>query len=176
MTIIDQRTTHRIVPSGFLFLAVTSISASINWPVMKNLLSEWPPLSTRGLCGTLGAILLALIALSLKQSLKVPRELWGRLYISAFLNITAWVTLMGFAMLWLSASEAVIIAYLMPVITTFLAWPILGERITLLRVIALLIAFASLAALMAGNGIEASWAKLPGVVMALITAVAYAFG
>ncbi len=102
--------------------------------------------------------------------------MWLRLYLAAFLNITLWVVLMGFAMLWLSASEAVIIAYLMPVITTFLAWPLLGERITPLRVIALFIAFASLAALMGANGIDASWEKLPGVVMALITAVAYALG
>ncbi len=176
MTAIEQRTTPRIVPTGFLFLAVTAGSASINWPVMKYLLSEWPPMATRGLCGTSGALLLTLIAIGMKQSLKVPRALWLRLYLAAFLNITLWVVLMGFAMLWLSASEAVIIAYLMPVITTFLAWPLLGERVTPVRVIALFIAFASLAALMAANGIDASWAKLPGVVMALITAIAYALG
>jgi drug/metabolite transporter (DMT)-like permease len=176
MTAIDQRTTPRIVPTGFLFLAVTAGSASFNWPVMKYLLSEWPPMATRGLCGTMGALLLTAIAIAMKQSLKVPRDVWLRLYLAAFLNITLWVVLMGFAMLWLSASEAVIIAYLMPVITTFLAWPLLGERITPLRVIALFIAFASLAALMAGNGIDASWEKLPGVAMALITAIAYALG
>jgi drug/metabolite transporter (DMT)-like permease len=176
MTAIDQRTTHRIVPTGFLFLAVTSAGASINWPVMKYLLSEWPPMATRGLCGTMGALVLAIIAVSLKQSLKVPREVWGRLYLSALLNITCWVVLMGFAMLWLTASEAVIIAYTMPVITTFLAWPLLGERLTPRRIVALFVAFASLAALMAANGIEASWVKLPGVAMALITAFAYALG
>jgi drug/metabolite transporter (DMT)-like permease len=176
MTAIDQRTTPRIVPTGFLFLAVTAGSASFNWPVMKYLLSEWPPMATRGLCGTCGALLLTIIAIGMKQTLAVPRAIWPRLYLAALLNITLWVVLMGFAMLWLSASEAVIIAYLMPVITTFLAWPLLGERITLVRIIALFIAFASIAALMAGNGIDASWAKLPGLVMALITAIAYALG
>ncbi len=172
MTAIDQRTTPRIVPTGFLYLAVTAGSASINWPVMKYLLSEWPPMATRGLCGTMGALLLTMIAITMKQSLRVPRALWLRLYLAALLNITLWVVLMGFAMLWLSASEAVIIAYLMPVITTFLAWPLLGERITLLRVIALFIAFASLAALMAGNGVEASWAKLPGLVTGIVRGLA----
>src|SRR5437773_11940532 len=81
MAVLDQRATHKIVPTGFLFLAVTSTSASINWPVMKFLLSEWPPMATRGLCGTLGAILLAIIAVSLKQTLRVPRQVWGRLYV-----------------------------------------------------------------------------------------------
>src|SRR5437868_6350461 len=61
-TAIEQRTTSQVVPSGFLFLAVTAASASINWPVMKYLLSERPPMATRGLCGTAGAVLLTLIA------------------------------------------------------------------------------------------------------------------
>ena len=78
MTAIDQRTTPRIVPTGFLFLAVTAGSASVNWPAMKYLLSEWPPMATRGLCGTCGALLLTIIAIATKQSLKVPRAMWLR--------------------------------------------------------------------------------------------------
>ena len=176
MTAIEHRAAPRLVPSGFAFLSVTAAVASFNWPVMKYLLREWPPMATRGLCGTVAALLLTALAIGLKQSLKVPRPVWGRLYVAALLNITGWVVLMGFAMTWLTASEAVIIAYLMPVITTFLAWPLLGERITPLRVIALFVAFASLAALLAGNGVEASWAKLPGLVLALVCAIAYALG
>ena len=49
---------------------------------------------------------------------------------------------MGFALLWLPASEAALIAYTMPVWASILAWPILGERPNLLRVISLVMAFA----------------------------------
>ena len=42
---------------------------------------------------------------------------------------------MGLALLWLPASEAALIAYTMPVWTSLLAWPILGERPNLLRVV-----------------------------------------
>src|SRR5499427_3706874 len=54
---------------------------------------------------------------------------------------------MSYALLWLPASEAVVIAYTMPVWTALLAWPLLGERLTLLRVTALVMAFAGLASL-----------------------------
>ena len=40
---------------------------------------------------------------------------------------------MGLALLWLPASEAALIAYTMPVWASLIAWPVLGERPTLLR-------------------------------------------
>ena len=36
---------------GFLFLAVTSIGWALNWPAIKILLREWPPLFSRGVAG-----------------------------------------------------------------------------------------------------------------------------
>jgi drug/metabolite transporter (DMT)-like permease len=86
------------------------------------------------------------------------------------------MVLMGLALLWLPASEAALIAYTMPVWASLLAWPILGERPTLLRTIALVMAFAGLAAIMGGNGISGSEAKLPGIIMALGGAMGFAFG
>ena len=79
---------------------------------------------------------------------------------------------MGIALLYLPASEAALIAYTMPIWASILAWPVLGERPNLLRVISLLMAFAGLAAIMGGNGLAASIEKLPGILMALSGAVA----
>jgi len=106
----------------------------------------------------------------------VPREMRLRLVMAAFLNVACWMTLMGLALLWLPASEAALIAYTMPVWASILAWPILGERPNLLRVISLVMAFAGLAAIMGGNGFAASSAKMPGIVMALGGAFGFAVG
>ena len=127
----------RIAPAGLMFLAITSVGWGFNWPVTKFLLGELPPLTMRGLTGVIGASLLALLAIVSGQSLLVPRELWPRLVLAAFLNVACWMTLMGLALLWLPASEAALIAYTMPVWASILAWPILGERPNLLRVISL---------------------------------------
>jgi drug/metabolite transporter (DMT)-like permease len=169
-------TRARIGPAGLMFLAITSLGWGFNWPVTKYLLSELPPLTLRGSTGVIGAGLLAVLAVMRRQSLKVRRELWPRLALAAALNVGAWMVLMGLALLWLPASEAALIAYTMPVWASMLAWPVLGERPTVLRAIALVMAFAGLAAIMGGNGISASADKLPGIIMALAGSIGFALG
>ena len=82
--------------------------------------------------------------------------------LAALLNVTGWMVLMGLALLWLPASEAALIAYTMPVWASLLAWPVLGERPTLLRTVALVMAFAGLAAIMGGNGFSGHRGKAAG--------------
>ncbi|MCW2086556.1 UNVERIFIED_ORG: drug/metabolite transporter (DMT)-like permease [Bradyrhizobium japonicum] len=166
----------RIAPAGLMFLAITSIGWGFNWPVTKFLLAELPPLTLRGVTGVLGAGLLAALALVRGDSLKVPREIWPRLLTAAVLNVTGWMVLMGLALLWLPASEAALIAYTMPVWASIIAWPVLGERPTVLRTLGLVMAFVGLASIMGGNGIAASTAKLPGIIMALFGALGFALG
>jgi drug/metabolite transporter (DMT)-like permease len=86
------------------------------------------------------------------------------------------MVLMGLALVWLPASEAALIAYTMPVWASMLAWPVLGERPTLLRTISLVVAFAGLATIMGGNDFTATTAKLPGILMALGGALGFALG
>jgi drug/metabolite transporter (DMT)-like permease len=170
------KATAGIKPAGLMFLAITSVGWGFNWPVTKYLLSELPPLTLRGLSGVIGAALLALLALLSRQSLLVPRWMWPRIVLLGVLNVTAWMVLMGLALLWLPASEAALIAYTMPVWASLLAWPVLGERPTLSRTIALVMAFAGLASIMGGNGLSASVQKLPGIIMALCGAIGFAVG
>ena len=166
----------RIAPAGLMFLAITSVGWGFNWPVTKFLLSELPPLTLRGVTGIVGALLLALLAVVRGQSLKVAPQVWPRLVVASLLNVTGWMALMGLALLWLPASETALIAYTMPIWASIIAWPVLGERPTLLRTIALVMAFAGLAAIMGGNGITVSQARLPGIVMALGGSAGFAFG
>ncbi|PIT00452.1 multidrug DMT transporter permease [Bradyrhizobium nitroreducens] len=166
----------RIAPAGLMFLAITSIGWGFNWPVTKFLIGELPPLTLRGVTGVLGAILLALLALVRRQSLRVEPGIWPRLLTAAVLNVTGWMVLMGLALLWLPASEAALIAYTMPVWASIIAWPVLGERPTVLRTLGLVMAFVGLASIMGGNGIAASVEKLPGIIMALAGALGFAVG
>ena len=166
----------RISPLGLVLLAVTSVGWGLNFPIMKHLLTEWPPLSSRGLCGIAGAAALALIAVAQRQSLRVPRPMWSRLLLVSLLTIGGWVAFMGLALLWLNASEAAVLGISIPVWVALIAWPILGERLSLVRAISLMIALSGITVLIGGNGVEASLAKLPGVLCALAGAVCVALG
>jgi drug/metabolite transporter (DMT)-like permease len=166
----------RVAPAGFAFLAITSICWGFNWPIIKFLLGQLPPLTLRGTTGVIGAGVLAALAMARGQSLKVPAAIWPRLLLAALLNVTGWMVLMGLALVWLPASEAALIAYTMPVWASMLAWPVLGERPTVLRMIGLAMAFAGLVSIMGGNGLTATEAKLPGILMALAGAFGFALG
>jgi drug/metabolite transporter (DMT)-like permease len=166
----------RAAATGFVLLAVTSVAWGLSWPVTKFVISEWPPLPARGFTGLAGALALFGYARLRGDDLRVPREQWMRVLVSAFFNVTLWMVVMGIALLWLPAGETSVIAFTMPVWTALLAWPLLGERLTSLRVVALIMAFGGIAALLGADGFAASLAKLPGVLLALTGAIGFALG
>lgn len=177
MTMPDAPTPRaRIAPIGLALLATASIAWGLNWPVSKALLSEWPPLSIRGGTGIVGALLLAGIAVWRGESLRVPRHQWLPLCILAALNVFGWMAFVGLSLLWLPAGEAAVVAFTMPVWAAGLAWLILGERLSGQRIVAMLMAFAGIAALMGGDGLAASEEKLPGIALALLGGFGFALG
>src|ERR1700751_2099838 len=115
----------RATPAGLMFLAITAVGWGLTWPATKFLVGELPPLTLRGGTGLVGALILALVALVQGQGLIVPRPMWPRVMVVALFNVGGWMTLTGLSLLFLSASEAVLIAYTMPIWTVVLAWPVL---------------------------------------------------
>jgi len=161
---------------GYGLLLVATIIMGINWPVAKYLLHELPPLTMRGLPGVFGAMILVGLVLAKGQSLRVPRGEWGRLVLYALLMVGAWMGLMGLALVYLPASETAILGATLPVWAAGLAWPMLGERLTLLRIVAIAMAIGGVVLLMGGDPINVSWGKIPGIVYALTAALAFALG
>lgn len=161
---------------GLLCLLVTAFGWGLNWPAMKFLLREWPPLSARGAAGLTAALALALLAALRGERLAVPARSAGRLVLAAATNVTAWMGLSTLSLLWLGAGEGALLVYTMPIWATFLAWPILGERPTAGRLAALGLGVAGVAVLLGGHGLAVGSGKLPGVLLALGAAVLFALG
>lgn len=166
----------RMASLGLLFLVVTSIGWGFNWPMTKLLLTEWPPLTGRGGAGVIGGVVLLALAMLRGESLRVPEGQWGRLVGLSMLNVFGWMALMSLALLWLPAGEAAVIAYTMPIWAAVLAWRILGETLSLRRIIAMLMAFSGIAALMLGDGVHITPQKLLGLAMAVTGAFGFAGG
>src|SRR3954468_991050 len=78
---------------GLLCLLVTAVGWGLNWPVMKLLLREWPPLAARGTAGIAAALGLAVLAVLRGERLAVPPRAVPRLLLAAALNVTAWIGL-----------------------------------------------------------------------------------
>jgi probable blue pigment (indigoidine) exporter len=162
--------------AGFTFLMVTSVGWGLNWPVTKYLLTELPPLSMRGISGLIGAAVLAFIAVARKEPLALPRRLWLKLFVTSVMAVSAWAGLIALALLWLNAGEAAVLGASNPVWVSLLAWPLLGERISLLRVVAILTAVGALAVLFGVAGLDANASKLPGIALALAATIGTSIG
>jgi drug/metabolite transporter (DMT)-like permease len=161
---------------GSLCLVVTATGWAMNWPFMKLLLREWPPLFARGLAGTLAAVILAALALGRGQSLAVPREAIPRLIFASFTNVFAWMGLGTMAMNYVSVGEGALLAYTMPIWAMLFAWPILHVRPTVRDVTGLVLGIVGVAVLLGANGYFFTADKLTGIALALACAILFALG
>ena len=171
---MDAKRRYRSI--GFLCLGVTAFGWALNWPLMKLLLQQWPPLFARGLAGVCAALILAALAKSWRQSLAVPREVIPRLLFASFTNVFAWMGFSTMAMKFVTVGEGALIAYTMPIWAMLFAWPFLHMRPTIRDVSALVLGVAGVALLLSGNGFAFGAAKLLGIALALSCAILFALG
>lgn len=161
---------------GVACLGITALGWGLNWPFMKLLLRELPPLSARGLAGVTASLILAIVALSRHERLSVPREVAPRLLLATFTNVIAWMGFGTVAMKWVSVSEGALLAYTMPIWATLFAWPLLGMRPTLRNIIALCLGIVGVVILFGGEGFTFTYEKLAGASLALAAAILFALG
>ncbi len=161
---------------GFLCLGVTAFGWALNWPLMKLLLQQWPPLFARGLAGVVAALILFSIARARRQPLGVPCEALSRLLFASFTNVFAWMGFGTVAMKFVPVGEGALIAYTMPIWATLLAWPLAGVRPRLADIAALVLGVGGIAVLLGGNGFSFDGGRLIGIVLLFSAAILFAIG
>ncbi len=162
--------------TGLGLLAVTAIGWGLNWPAIKFVLADWPPLFSRGLSGIIAVALLTMICLARRERLRVPRNAILPLVAASFTNVFAWMGFTTVAMKSLTVAECALLVYTMPIWVTFLSWPILGIRLTLTSTLALALGSAGIFTLFAGQHIDFGTGKGIGVMLALGAAILFALG
>jgi drug/metabolite transporter (DMT)-like permease len=160
---------------GFVLLTFLSLFWGFNWPMMKIGLREIPVWTFRTLCLFLGGFGTLCLAKTNGLILTIPRsELWPLILVSLF-NITGWHLCSAYGLIYMSAGRAVIIGYTMPVWASILGSFILGERLTLARLIGLFLGVAGLLILI-GPDIKAIGSAPLGAIFMLGAAVTWAGG
>ncbi len=161
---------------GFLCLGVTAFGWALNWPLMKILLQQWPPLFSRGLAGVVSALILFSIAKARGQPLEVPREAMPRLLFASFTNVFAWMGFGTVAMKFVPVGEGALIVYTMPIWAMLLAWPLAGMRPRFSDIAAIVLGFGGLAVLLGGNGFSFDGGRIIGIVLLFAAAILFAIG
>jgi len=158
---------------GLALVLFTACSWGLTWPQTKYLMSLLPPFSARAVCGLFGCAFAFAVAFSRREAVWPPRGQWPRLVLYATLNYGLFIVLTTLSLVWLKASEAVTITYTLPVWASLLAWPMLGERPTASKLVALVLALGGVALLVGADNAEATWEKVPAAGMALAAAVLF---
>ena len=166
----------RVKWNGISYLLIASVVWGLNWPLIKFLLSELPPLSARAIAGVIGAAVTIGFAAMRGETLIPPTNGLPRLLIAAALNYTAWTALTALSLIWLHASEAVIISYTLPIWTALLARPLLGERLTFARAVGMALGLSGVTLLVLVQPEGSGWTRLLGAALALSASMLFGLG
>jgi drug/metabolite transporter (DMT)-like permease len=164
----------RLIP---LFLAM---AWGLNWPAVRIALTELPPFSFRviGLGG--GGLLLLLLARAQGRPLALPRASWAGAVLGGTLTVALFNLSTAFAQLSTSTSRAAVLTFTMPMMSAFLAWWWLDERLDRRRAAALGLGMVGIAVLawpvlrsLVGSGPAA---PLRGLLLPLLAALSWSAG
>ena len=128
-------------------LAGLTLVWGFNWTAMKVAITEIAPFTFRTLCLGLGSGVLFAFLRAGGQQLAIPRDQWARLVPISFFNITCWNLLVVFGLALLPSGRAAILAYTMPAWAIPLSVLLLGERMTLRKLLGLALGMAGMALL-----------------------------
>ena len=170
-----HNTHDRLPRQGLLLLAALALFWGLNWPVMKIVLSEIPPLYFRGGCLLLGGIGMLAVARISGVKVTIPQGCWGRVLVLTLFNIIGWNVLIVYGVALLPSGRAALLGYTMPLWSAILSVWILGEAINLRRIVGLVLGLAGIVALIGGS-LEGMLQAPLGVMCMIAAAWSWALG
>lgn len=168
-------THHHLPREGLFLLAALSFCWGMNWPIMKVVLSEIPPLYFRAGCLVLGGLGVLAIARASGHTIAVPEGKWPRLVVLSLFNIIGWNVPAVYGVSLLPSGRAALLGYTMPLWSSMLSVWILGEKLTPRRLLALFLGLGGIVALMGGS-LEGMLQAPIGIACMIIAAWSWALG
>jgi len=170
-----RRAARRLPASGLFLVAVLTLVWGCNWPVLKLGVTELAPLTFRGATLPFAALGLLLAARLSGDSIRIPREHWGKVLALALFNIAAWNGLILFGVQQMPAGRSAILAYTMPVWTVLFGMALLHEPLSRRKIIGLVLGMLGMAVLL-GEDVRHITGSPMGTLFMLAAAISWAFG
>jgi drug/metabolite transporter (DMT)-like permease len=143
--------------------------------VLKLGVTELAPLTFRGATLPFAALGLLLAARLSGDSIRIPREHWGKVLALALFNIAAWNGLILFGVQQMPAGRSAILAYTMPVWTVLFGMALLHEPLSRRKIIGLVLGMLGMAVLL-GEDVRHITRSPMGTLFILAAAISWAFG
>jgi drug/metabolite transporter (DMT)-like permease len=138
----------RLSLEGLLLLLGMAIGWGINWPIMKTILNEVPPLTFRGFCLFTGGLGILLIAKIGGHQLSIAKIHWQKVFWICVFNIFAWNLMATYGLSLLPAGRSALLGYTMPIWAVLLSVWILKDPFNTRTLIALILGMGGIFTLM----------------------------
>ena len=145
----DEAVTTRGSRTRVAAIVLLVVAWGSTFAAVKVGLDSVPPVLFGGLRSILGGAVMVLLAWWRSGPPRLS-ETWRAYVVLTLLNVVLFFTLQTLAILELPSGLAAVLIYLQPVLTGVLAAPLLGERLTALKVLGLLVGFAGIVVVSAG--------------------------
>lgn len=145
----------------------------LSWPIYKVTLAYTPPLLFAGMRALIGGLLFAIPMLPKRNVIRF-RENWRVYAVSALLNVVCFFGIQTVGLLYLPSGLFSVIVYLQPVLLGIFAWLWLGESMSALKIVGLLLGFLGVFVVSAGG--MSGQISIVGILMAVATALFWALG
>lgn len=163
----------KVFTKSTMALLVLILVWGASWPIYKLALPYTPPLLFSGMRATIGGVLLGVLLLNRFDKIKW-RENWKLYCISALFNTTLFFGIQTVGLNYLPGGLFSILVYFQPVLLGLFAWIWLGEFMTPVKIIGLMIGFLGI--LMVSLDGLTFHVSVIGVVLGIVTAICWAFG
>lgn len=158
----------------FLILLVT-VSWGLNYPIMKFVVTSYPPLTFRAFTFTIGFVLLGVYALHRGESLHIPKSERWLTFQLGLPNMVLWHVGLIYGVTLLNSGRAAIVGYTMPVWALLASVLMFKNQLTRRGVLGVLCSV--LATLLLARDEMSTFAGQPlGLVCTLVAAMAWGVG
>jgi drug/metabolite transporter (DMT)-like permease len=130
-----------------LLVVLMGFAWGFNWIATRIILQSLSPWTLRAVGVGLGAAVLFAAAAIVRTPLALPQSERMKVLIAAIFNVGIFNVCSAYAQVYGTTSRAVVIAYSMPIWASVLAWLVLKERFTPVKVVALVFCALGLAIL-----------------------------
>lgn len=158
-----------------LIVVLIGLLWGLNWPAVKFMLTEIPPITIRAVAFPIAAALLAFVAKAHGDNLLPSNTELPSIIVTGLLVVFGFNVLTTLGQMQTETSKAAIIAYTMPAMTAGFSALFLGERLGHYRLIALIVGTAGLAVL-ASEDFSALVNEPVGPAIMLAAALSWALG
>ena len=172
----EEAATHGQITAGTLIqILVLMLVWGINWPVMKIGVAELAPLTFRAVTLPFAAIGMLVFAIICGDSIRIPRQLWGKVAVLALFNIAGWNGLVLFGVQQLPAGRSAILAYTMPLWSVLFSLVLLHEPLSKRKLAGMALGLVGMAVLL-GDDVRHVERTPQAAILIIGAALMWAFG